>query len=373
MRTVGRCGSSNKFGRRHQWMQMKNSFSDSTPTPEIDRDAHFWGLTSNSNKVSKATSKGGPIDIPTIDLSALAGDADQVNRVTQDIHQACQEWGFFKVVGHGIPDAVIQDTYAVTRDFFLQPKDVKQKVKRSEDNARGWFDDEFTKQTRDWKEGFDFGHKPHPELDDEHPDNRCMDGCNRWPATPPQFKGQLQQYYDTVHHLAVILTEIIAVGLGGDKSFFKDKFDKHTSFLRLNYYPTCSDSKTLGVNPHKDAGFLTILSQDSVAALQVFHDGEWINVQPEPGAFIINVGDMCQVMSNDVYLAPLHRVLSNTSKDRISMPFFYNPNYDADAVPIPSSVAPKYRPVNWGEFRSKRFEGDYSDKGTEVQITHYLL
>ena len=59
---------------------------------------------------------------------------------------------------------------------------------RTEYNARGWYDDELTKQTRDWKEGFDVGHVPAPDLPPDHPTNVVVEGYNQWPGAIPEFK-----------------------------------------------------------------------------------------------------------------------------------------------------------------------------------------
>ncbi|MEO1202195.1 MAG: 2OG-Fe(II) oxygenase family protein, partial [Pseudomonadota bacterium] len=88
-------------------------------------------------------------------------------------------------------------------------------------------------------------------------------------------------------------------------------------------------------------------------------------------------GDMAQVWSNDQYRAALHRVITNTDRDRYSSPYFFNPSFDTDYAPLPSCVSAsnpaRYRPINWREFRTKRADGDYADYGDEVQITDYRI
>ena len=140
----------------------------------------------------------------------------------------------------------------------------------------------------------------------------------------------------------------------------------------------------LGISRHTDAGALTLLLQDEVPALEVYSgtkqdngDGEWVPVDPIEGAFTVNTGDMLQVWSNNVIQAPEHRVRASTKRERLSAAFFFNPNYDTQIAPSPSSLHPHalplYRPFSWGEFRSKRYQGDYADVGREVQIEDYLL
>ncbi|KUG00768.1 Gibberellin 2-beta-dioxygenase 8 [Phytophthora nicotianae] len=91
--------------------------------------------------------------------------------------------------------------------------------------------------------------------------------------------------------------------------------------------------------------------------------------------YTINIGDMVQVWSNDQFVAPLHRVLANGGADRFSAPFFYNPSYKAQVEPIvmkPGDVA-NYRQLSWGEFRLRRYQGNVTDKGKEIQIGDFKV
>ena len=92
-------------------------------------------------------------------------------------------------------------------------------------------------------------------------------------------------------------------------------------------------------------------------------------VEPNPDAFVINIGDVVQVWSNDRYPAPLHRVIASAQEERYSAPYFFNPSYAANYAPL--SSPPHYRPINWGEFRAGRAAGDYADHGEEIQISHF--
>ena len=156
----------------------------------------------------------------------------------------------------------------------------------------------------------------------------------------------------------------------------------HTSFLRLNYYPVedplsdlpdeVRDGADLGIHHHSDAGAVTILIQDDVGGLQVFKDGYWYDVEPIAGAFVVNIGDMVQVWSNDEYRAALHRVQAMSSIDRYSFPFFFNPAYGAIVEPLECAKTPNlYLGIDWGEFRRRRADGDYANVGKEVQIADY--
>ena len=131
----------------------------------------------------------------------------------------------------------------------------------------------------------------------------------------------------------------------------------HTSFVRLNYYPfedplTPHDAKavkTLGdmaLHHHTDPGVLTLLLQDMTGGLQTLSkDDGWIDVPPEEGTIVVNLGDSLQVWSNDVYRAAVHRVLpmqtvTGGASGRFSTPYFYNPASDAVLEPLSASSFP---------------------------------
>jgi len=292
------------------------------------------------------------------------------------LDQACREWGFFQVTGHGIDARLLRELLAAAHRFFALPAADKQRIARSADNPWGYFDRELTKNTRDWKQIFDFG----PPGEAAQP---------QWPAGLPGFEVAVRGYHADCAGLAARLVDAIGMNLGMPSGHLRKAFAaRQSSFVRLNYYPPCPaparpeglctpDQGYLGVNHHTDSGALTILLQDEQPGLEVFRDGNWYLVEPRPDALVVNIGDVVQVWSNDRYPAALHRVLANTRQPRYSAPFFYCPDYDTDYAPLPSTVdaahPPRYRPIHWAEFRARRAAGDYADLGEEVQLAHYAL
>lgn len=316
-------------------------------------------------------------DIPVIDISRLD---DRATLLALD--GACRNWGFFQVVNHGIDQKVLDTLSERSLAFFTQPREVKQAIARTADNPWGYFDQELTKNTPDWKEIFDYGPA-------EANDAGELVLRPRWPDSVPGFKAAVLDYYRACEAVALALLGAIATNLGAETRALASVFKpRHTSFVRLNYYPVCPnpsspkavrppDNGYLGVNHHTDAGALTLLHQADEPGLEVFNDNAWHLVALHPEALVVNIGDVVQVWSNDTYKAALHRVRANAEKARSSAPFFFNPAYEADYSPLPSMVdpahSPRYRPINWGEFRSQRAAGDYADQGEEVQISHYAL
>ena len=182
-----------------------------------------------------------------------------------------------------------------------------------------------------------------------------------------------------MEELAFKILELIArsLNLRPDRlhGFFRDQ----TTFIRLNHYPPCpSPDLALGVGRHKDAGALTILYQDDVGGLDVRRrsDGEWVRVKPVPNSFIINVGDIIQVWSNDRYESAEHRVSVNSAKERFSMPYFFNPASYTMVEPVEELVSegnpPRYNAYNWGDFFSTRKNSNYRKLDVEnIQIAHF--
>lgn len=313
--------------------------------------------------------------IPVIDIRRLEEDP----AVVASLDDACAQWGFFQIIGHGIPDDVIADTHAQMRAFFALPRDEKLAIERTEKNAWGYFDKELTKNTRDWKQIFDFG----PDAND----GDLAGSRAQWPANLRSFRPAIEAFYDACEHVSTRLLAGIVRALGMPSDYLNGAFNpRHTSFLRLNYYPACDDpadanapagttSGHFGVNHHTDSGALTVLLQDDQPGLQVYRRGRWTLVEPRRDALVINVGDIVQVWSNDRYPAALHRVLANRHADRYSAPFFFNPAYDVDYAPLPSVVTETdqahYRAINWGAFRAGRAAGDFADHGEEIQIAHF--
>ena len=327
--------------------------------------------------------------IPVIDVSPLRHEGAGKAAVFDDIAGACTRWGFFQVVGHGISDDLAARVWRQAALFFALPHDEKLAISRSKENPHGYYDRELTKNARDLKEIFDFGPVPHPELPASHPKNHmAVDGGNQWPAALPDFQSTMIEHYQACEGLAFTLMEAFCRGLGAPRDRLKRHFERrHTSFARINYYPlddpleaaqaaSATPIGEMALQHHTDAGLLTVLMQDSESGLQIFADEEWIDVAPIDGALVINVGDMMQVWSNDRYRSALHRVIHRVKGDRFSLPFFFNPSYDTDCVPLIEAImgdTAHYRPVNWGTFRQLRADGDFDDYGKEVQLDDFRI
>ncbi|XP_021287288.1 protein DMR6-LIKE OXYGENASE 1-like [Herrania umbratica] len=318
-------------------------------------------------------------EIPVIDLSAYnTGDTKQL---ASDIGNACKKWGFFQVINHGVPLELRCRVEKVAKAFFDLPIEEKRKVKRDDLNFTGYHDEEHTKNVRDWKEVFDMLIQDptllpaSPEPDDEE----ITTYTNKWPEYPPEFRETCQEYAREVEKLAFKLLELISLSLGLPANRLSDYFKHQTGMLRLNYYPPCpSPELALGVGRHRDGGALTVLAQDDVGGLQIKEQssGEWIPVKPIPNAYIINIADSLQVWSNDLYVSAEHRVVVNSERERLSIPFFFFPSHYVTVKPLEELVneqnAAKYEGYNWGKFYVNRTGSNYKKLEAEnIQIHHF--
>ena len=327
--------------------------------------------------------------VPIIDFSRLLKGEDDPHAAAT-IHNACCDSGFFYLSDFGIDQEKIVAVEEAMQWFFALSPKVKQTVARTEESSRGYYNSELTKNIRDMKEIFDIGCKINIDLPDNHAANRTQDGWNQWPDVDgsDDFKEILTDYFDCCSRVAFKLLEVLTRNLGAPaETWKKDFYPDHSSFLRLNYYPVedplaagrgeekkAADTGNMGVHHHTDAGALTLLLQDSVGGLQVFHEDTWKDVPPVTGTLVVNIGDIVKVWSNDLYHAALHRVVASRYRNRYSVPFFYNPVHTANYQPLPKirgrKVEPHYSPINWGHFRHQCQHGDYGD---EIQISDYRL
>jgi isopenicillin N synthase-like dioxygenase len=210
--------------------------------------------------------------VPIVDFSRLIlGEADP--QAAAAIHRACCESGFFYLSNFGIAAEKLAGVEAVMHWFFALPPAVKQSLARSEENSRGYYNNELTKNIRNIKEVFDFKFKINPNLSDDHDVNLTQDGWNQWPDIDgsESFKKMLNDYYGQCGIVALRLLEVLTTNLGAPVETLKGDFHpRHSSFLRLNFYPVTdplasgmgvetnsADTGNMGVHHHTDAGALT--------------------------------------------------------------------------------------------------------------------
>lgn len=360
---------------------------NSGPNLDGDDDIPVISLTPFFDAIGAELAKGN--NWPAIAAAMMEhSEAPALRSLVAVIGNACAEWGFFQVIDHEVPPELLHKVRKVAKGFFTLPLEEKRRIGRSFDRHLGYNDSELTKNTRDWKEIFDWaflGYMEMPEtVESDYRSGRYSEttvkSYNQWPAQPEGFREACEEYTVAVVHLANLLLGLITVSLGLPFNLFHHCFDKENTIrARLNYYPQCPLANMVcGVNRHVDSGALTVLAQDDVGGLQVKRkDGQWIPVKPCQDAFVVNVGAIFQVWSNDKYCGVEHRVVVNETKERFSIPVFFDPDIRTTVFPVPQLLdemhPPHYQSYNWGFFRRTRNNGNFKQLGENIQIYHYAI
>ena len=120
--------------------------------PTTNHSSSSVELDKNQHQPSGTEENAETHQVPVIDLSN-----PNKSEIIAAISRACKTFGFFQIINHRIPNSVIEDFRSAMKDFFHMPQSIKDTLRRNECNARGYFDDELTKQRRDWKECLDVG------------------------------------------------------------------------------------------------------------------------------------------------------------------------------------------------------------------------
>jgi isopenicillin N synthase-like dioxygenase len=296
--------------------------------------------------------------IPIIDIGGLAGDnLSALASVARQIHDACTEIGFFYIMNHGVPAALIDRLVNEAKRFFAQPAEVKSltAINRYHRGFGALGDALMVGAVKpDFKEFFTMG----LELALDDPDvvaGEPLRGPNNWPANQAALRPALARYYDAMGECGARLLRAVAVSLGQTPDFFASRYDKRLQRTTLIHYPPQPASlgdDQFGVADHTDFGCITLLWQDDTGGLEVLsRSGDWIEAPPIPGTLVVNVGDLLARWTNDRYRATRHRATNRGSRDRYSIATAYDPSFKAMVDPCDLGVSDKdcrYEPVSAG-------------------------
>ncbi|GFP94695.1 gibberellin 2-beta-dioxygenase 8 [Phtheirospermum japonicum] len=181
----------------------------------------------------------------------------------------------------------------------------------------------------------------------------------------------MEHFAVTVSELAQTLADILAEEMGRSTSFFKETCLPNSCYLRLNRYPACPmHDQMLGIIPHTDSSFLTVLHQDGIGGLQLVKNGKWIAVKPNPDTLIINIGDLFQAWSNDLYKSVEHRVVANPRNERFSTAYFFCPSQDT-VIQSGRDEPGGYQSFSYGEFK-KQVQEDVDTYGHKIGLSRFL-
>ncbi|XP_059072926.1 flavonol synthase 1-like [Cryptomeria japonica] len=312
-------------------------------------------------------SKPHDTQVPVIDLHAL-GDQDLQQETIAAFSNAAQNWGFFQIVNHGIPNSLISRMQAMGKAFFDLPLEEKELYKNELAGSPIGY-------------GSKLGYSPDAKLDwgDYYynvtlpPHRRNM---SKWPKQPSDFTEIMDEYSREIYKLWEVLMQAFSRGLGlKDENSFNEAVggDTKETHIRINYYPPCPQPElVLGISPHSDPNVLTFLLHDETPGLQIRKDGNWVDVQSVPGALIVNIADALEIVSNGRYRSIEHRTLVHKEKARMSWALICCPQDEVILSPLPALIDEDhpavYQGLSWKEYLQKFFIKGLDGKGHVHQL-----
>lgn len=312
--------------------------------------------------------------LKVIDISDLASSQySKRQRVGEVLRSACVENGFFYCVGHGVPEGLINAVIQQTQALFKQPLEEKLNLDKSNSSGNRGYETLGAQTLQqggqpDQKEGYYIGVEL-PDTDPRVIAGRFNRGPNQWPTDLPAFHPVMSAYFAAMVSLGATLMRGIALSLNLPEDYFSDYDIDPLATLRLLHYPPQAPEEpdTIGAGAHTDFGGLTILLQDDVGGLQVWDRSKnvWNNAPPQPGAYVVNLGDMIARWTNDKYQSTLHRVINNSGCERYSVPFFYvgNPDFEVRCIDscLDENTAPRYSPITIEQHLISMYDKTYKE------------
>lgn len=309
------------------------------------------------NRSSEFSSHTAFTEIPVIDISGLySSELNARQSVADQLAEAARDVGFFYIQGHRISELRKAQLIEAAKTFFAQPTSLKMNAYIGlSENHSGYVpegEEQFYTPNRnqvkaDHKESYDLGFEL---VEAEY--RRPMLGRNQWPELKG-FREAVSAYYTEALSLGHTLFRGFALALGLPEEHFVEQAQRPPSQLRLVHYPYDDAAEDReGIGAHTDYECFTLLLPTS-EGLQVLNGAaEWIDVPHKPECFVVNIGDMLEILSNGRFVATSHRV-RKVKEERYSFPLFCSLDYDTRIEPVlpplPGAAPDRYMPLVCGD------------------------
>ncbi|KAL0559261.1 hypothetical protein IC582_003858 [Cucumis melo] len=264
---------------------------------------------------------------PVIDI-ALLSSSSKSGPELEKLRHGLQSWGCFQAINHGMTSEYLDEVRQLTKQFFGLSMEEKLKHLKEEHEMEGYGNDMIlsNQQILDWTDRLYLTVYPHQSRRFKY-----------WPTNPQRFREVVGEYTTNVKLISEKILKAMARSLDLDESSFLSQYGEQVKLdARFNFYPRCRNPDlVLGVKPHADGSAITILLQDKkVEGLQFMKDNEWYNAPIVTDALLVNVGDQVEITSNGIFKSPVHRVLTNSERERISLAVFYLPDSEKEIEPL---------------------------------------
>ncbi|KAG2727995.1 hypothetical protein I3843_01G179800 [Carya illinoinensis] len=322
-----------------------------------------FGKTNSVPDVSDETELS---TIPVIDLEGSEKYVTKRKEVVEAVRDASETWGFFQVVNHGVPVDVLEEMKEGVRRFYEQDTEIKKEFYTRDPMRPVVYNanfDLYHAPTANWRDTFMCSMAPKPPKSED---------------LPAPCRDILEEYSKQVMKLGILLFDLLSEALGLNSEHLNGIDCAEGLMILCHYYPACPQPElTLGATQHADNSFITVLLQDHIGGLQVLHQDKWIHIPSVPGALVINIGDLLQLITNDRFKSVEHRVLTSRSSSRVSVASFFCTGLRPTSKvygPI-KELSSEDNPPKYKETTIREYSTHYKNKGLDgtSALQHFRL